>query len=126
MNVNEKRLTIRDVVDELHLTVLVGDEFLTAPVEHVLASDLMSDVLAFSRPRFLLVTGLSNVQSVVTANISEAVCVLYTMGKRPDAQAQARANLFEIPLLASDEDTYSICCQLFQMGFSCKSGRFGK
>jgi predicted transcriptional regulator len=124
--VNQKHLTLRDVIETLDLTVLVGDEFLSSPVEHVLASDLMSDVLAFSKPRFLLVTGLSNIQSVVTANISEAVCVLYTMGKRPDESTQDRATAFEIPLLASEEDTYSICCQLHDLGFSCKSSRTGK
>jgi len=119
-------LTIQNVVDELGLTVLAGEEHLSRPVKHVLASDLMSDVLAFSEPGFMMVTGLSNAQSVVTANISEAVGVLYTMGKRPDELALSRAASFEIPLLASEEDTFSVCCGLYRMGFSCKSRRCGE
>ena len=119
-------LTIRNVVDELGLTVLAGEEHLSRPVEHVLASDLMSDVLAFSEPGFMMVTGLSNAQSVVTANISEAICVLYTMGKRPDELAMSRATSFEIPLLASNEDTFSVCCGLYRMGLFSRSRRCGE
>jgi len=119
----QKLLSIRDIVDGCSLKVLVGKEFLSRPVKGIIASDLMSDVLAYSSSESLLVTALPNIQSVVTANIADAVCVLYTRGKRPDQMTLQRAALFEIPLLSSTEDTFTVCCWLSNLGFSCKTPR---
>ena len=47
-------------------------------------SDLMSDVLAFGRSGQVLLTGLTNAQSIRTANIIEAKAVVYVRGKRPN------------------------------------------
>jgi len=119
----QKQLSIRDIVDGCSLEVLVGKEYLSRPVAGIIASDLMSDVLAFSNSESLLVTALPNIQSVVTANIADAVCVLYTRGKRPDQMTLQRAAMFEIPLLSTTEDTFTICCWLSNLGFACKPPR---
>lgn len=119
----QKRLSVRDIVDGCSLEILVGEEHLSRTVTNIIASDLMSDVLAFSSPGSLLVTALPNIQSVVTANIADAVCVLYTRGKTPDQMTLQRAALFEIPLLSTTEDTFTVCCWLSNLGFACKPPR---
>ena len=48
------------------------------------AADLMSEVLAFCGHGPLLVTGLTNVQSVHTAEVVDAQAILYVNGKRSD------------------------------------------
>ena len=119
----QKQLSIRDIVDGCSVEVLVGEEFLSRPVAGIIASDLMSDVLAYSSSESLLVTALPNIQSVVTANIADAVCVLYTRGKKPDQMTLQKAAMFEIPLLSSTEDTFTVCCWLSSLGFPCASPR---
>jgi len=46
----------------------------------------MSEVLAFCGHGPLLVTGLTNLQSVHTAEVVDAQAILYVNDKRPDAQ----------------------------------------
>jgi len=113
---DNKPMTLLEIARELSLSVLSGHEFLSREVGSVIASDLMSDVLAFSVPDALLVTALANVQSVVTANISDALGILYTRGKRPEPSAMEMAEKFELPLLGTGEDTFVVCGKMFAMG----------
>jgi len=109
-------LTLLDVSKKLSLTVFAGRDGLSKEVSRAIASDLMSDVLAFSVPDALLVTALANVQSVVTANISDALAILYTRGKKPEEAAMAMAENLEIPLLGTGRDTFSVCAMLCALG----------
>ncbi len=60
-----------------------------APVDHaidiaiVVASDGMSEILAFHRPHALMLTGLTNIQSVRTAMVADVAAIIYVRGKRP-------------------------------------------
>jgi predicted transcriptional regulator len=80
------------------------------------AADLMSEVLAFSGHGSLLVTGLTNLQSVHTAEVIDARAVLYVNGKRPDAQVLAVARLRDLPLLSTDLTLYEACGRLHRAG----------
>ena len=65
-------MTLREIMDLLQAEVVSGHEHLDIEIDFAGGSDLMSDVLAFGKPGLLLLTGLSNVQSVRTANIIDA------------------------------------------------------
>jgi predicted transcriptional regulator len=108
--------TLSDIVARCSLDVLAGRENLARPVSAAFASDLMSDVLAFSTADVLLVTGLTNRQTVVTAEISDALGILYTRGKRPDPESLERAAGNGMPILSTDLDTFTICGLLYEMG----------
>lgn len=55
-------MTARDVQKILGARVLVGEEFLDREITSACASDMMSDVLAFSKDHSVLITGLCNPQ----------------------------------------------------------------
>jgi predicted transcriptional regulator len=76
----------------------------------------MSDVLAFSKPGILLLTGLSNAQSIRTANFIEAKAIIYVRGKRPDAQGIEMAKALGIPVLSTKYMMYKTCGILFDSG----------
>ncbi|HUM02638.1 MAG TPA: transcriptional regulator [Thermoanaerobaculia bacterium] len=73
------------------------------------AADLMSEVLAFCGHGALLVTGLTNVQSVQTAEVVDVHAILYVNGKRPDAQVLALARARGLPLLSTHLTLYEAC-----------------
>lgn len=80
------------------------------------AADLMSEVLAFCGHGPLLVTGLTNVQSVHTAEVVDARAILYVNGKRPDAPVLALALSRGLPLLSTPLDMYEACGRLHRAG----------
>ena len=51
-------MTVKDVMDVLGARVLTGEEYLDREVRSACGSDMMSDVLAFSKDHSILLTGL--------------------------------------------------------------------
>jgi predicted transcriptional regulator len=82
----------------------------------VLASDMMSDVLAFAEPGALLVTGLTNSQSVRTADIADVTAIVYIRGKRPDDATVALARQLSIPVLVTEIGMVAACGILSSAG----------
>ena len=100
----------------LQAEVVCGQEWLDAEAESACGADLMSDVLAFTKERTLLLTGLTNVQVIRTAEMSDLVAVLFVRGKRPGPDVVEMAAAKSIPLLLVDCSMYEACGILFSMG----------
>lgn len=100
----------------LDCQVLVGEGQLGEEVRVGCGSDLMSDVLAFIKPNALLLTGLTNIQSVRTAEIAEVKAIVYVRGKLPDKEAVALAKEQGIVLLATRLPMYESCGRLYARG----------
>jgi predicted transcriptional regulator len=115
-------MTLREIMDLLQAEVVSGHEHLDIEIDFAGGSDLMSDVLAFGKPGLLLLTGLSNVQSVRTANIIDAKAVVYVRGKKPDAAGIELAREVGIPLLSTKYMMYTACGLLYKQGVPGVSG----
>ena len=101
----------------LDCDVIYGDELLdTTEVDSCFAADLMSDVLRFSRAGSLLVTGLSSLQSVHTADIADLTAVLFIHDKRPLGGVVDVARQKKIPLLTTRRFMFEACGLLFDHG----------
>ena len=94
----QKTLSLAEVRELLAAEVLSGDD-LAVRVEQVGAADLMSDVLALSKPGMLLMTGLLSSQVIRTAHISDLCAVVFVRGKKPGAEILALAGKLGIPVL---------------------------
>ncbi|MBD3315408.1 MAG: hypothetical protein GF344_06445 [Chitinivibrionales bacterium] len=105
--------TLRDITSALECTVHhYTDDFDTAPLTTVCASDLMSDVLALVDEGILLITSLASDQALRTADIVGARAVLLVNGKRVHQSMVELAEEFGIALMATKHDTYRVCAQL--------------
>ena len=116
----ETKLKLLEMVAVLEGRVVAGKKNLDLDISEICAADLMSDVLAFTTTGAVLITGLANVQSVITAHVAEVVAVVYVRGKKPDADAVRLADQKGIPLLASPLSMFEACGRLFGKGL--KSG----
>ena len=74
-------MTIGEIVDAVQGEVMCGEDRMFEVVEYAFASDLMSDVLTIKIDNFLLVTGLANVQSIRTAEMSDVRYIIFVRGK---------------------------------------------
>lgn len=92
------------------------DEARNVNVEAVVASDAMSEILASDHHGALMLTGLTNIQSVRTAVVADAKAIVYVRGKRPVENVLKLAREKGIPVLFTDLGMYECCGILYQAG----------
>jgi anti-sigma regulatory factor (Ser/Thr protein kinase) len=100
------------IKEALSASVIEGGEKLGIQVDHIYASDLMSDVLAFGEPNSLLLTGLATQQAVISAHMAEFAGVVFIRGKCPKDGAEKYARDNDLVVLCTDLDMYDACVRV--------------
>ncbi|WP_371414834.1 DRTGG domain-containing protein [Caloramator sp. E03] len=77
-------MKLKDIAELLNAEVLCGHEKLDYDVGYAFGCDLMSDVLSLVNKDTILLTGLTNIQAVRTAEMMDIKCIVYVRGKSPD------------------------------------------
>jgi predicted transcriptional regulator len=85
-------------------------------IDVVVASDGMSEILAFHRPHALMLTGLTNIQSVRTAVVADVDAIVYVRGKRPSDGVLQLAREKRIPVLCTPLGMFDCCGILHRAG----------
>jgi predicted transcriptional regulator len=108
------------------IQILLNAEFISGEtaqnldIKYAKASDLMSDVLAFSKPyserNTLLITGLTNKQVVRTCEIAGVGAIMFVRGKSPTEETIELAQQCNIPLLATKLKMFEACGILYTKG----------
>jgi predicted transcriptional regulator len=119
-------LTLKEICRVTDCEVITGKGDLSRDCQQVCAADLMSDVLAFAAPGGILLTGLRNVQSVITSHVAEVRAIVYVRGKRPDDEAVRLAEQKGIPLLTTPLSMFEACGRLYEKGMTSGSQIGGK
>jgi len=109
-------MKLSEIREILQCEVLAGEEDLQVEVHQVVASDGMSEILAFAKSGELMITGLTNIQSIRTADIAGVSAVLYCRGKRPDKKVIEFAKQKRIPVLITQMVMFDICGILYNKG----------
>ncbi len=109
-------MTLQEIRDLLKCEVLAGEDDLQVDVQQVVASDGMSEILAFAKSKELMITGLTNIQSIRTADIAGVSAVIYCRGKRPDKKVIDFARQKRIPVLVTNMVMFDICGILYNKG----------
>ena len=97
-------------------TIAGFEEMLDLEIGICFAADLMSEVLAFCSPGALLITGLTNIQSVHTANVADLRAIVFVNDKRPDRAVVDLARDRKIPLLSTKLTMFAACGVLYNQG----------
>ncbi|MBN2408154.1 MAG: hypothetical protein JXE07_00330 [Candidatus Aminicenantes bacterium] len=109
-------MTLAEIRDILECEVLTDGDDLSVRVHQVVASDGMSEILAFARSGELMITGLTNIQSIRTADIAGVSAVVYCRGKRPDKKVIEFAKQKKIPVMVTKMVMFDICGILYNKG----------
>jgi predicted transcriptional regulator len=105
-----------DVQRILNARVLAGHDGLQRVVETACGADLMSDVLAFTKEKTLLLTGLTNIQAIRTAEVADLVAIVFVRGKCPPDNVIELAGEMDIPILVTELPLFQSCGLLYQAG----------
>lgn len=85
-------------------------------IQNACGADLMSDVLAFSNEKTLLLTGLTNPQVVRTAEMIGIKVIVFVRGKEPQNETVALANQLDIFLYSTEKPLFEACGLLYKYG----------
>ncbi|HSV31220.1 MAG TPA: DRTGG domain-containing protein [Atribacteraceae bacterium] len=109
-------MNLREIQMILEADVLVGDQWLDREPSSVCGSDLLSDVLAFTKEKSLLLTGLTNPQVIRTAEMSDLIGIVFVRGKKPETATVELAGIKKIPILTTRLPMYEACGRLYRHG----------
>lgn len=105
-----------------HVAAIIDGRVVASPgstglvVEFAFASDLMSDVLTTDVHNLLLITGLTNLQTIRTAEMADIFGIVLVRGKKATAEMKSLANEHGIVLIETDWSMFRVCSVLSDCG----------
>jgi predicted transcriptional regulator len=117
-------LTLMEVQKILNAEALFGQDMMHKKVSSACGSDLMSDVLAFVKEETLLLTGLTNIHVIRTAELLDVTAIVFVRGKYPTQDIIDMAVERSIVLFSTDDTLFTACGKLYQAGLSGGEGKF--
>jgi len=108
-------MTLDEMIAAVEGQLLVEPSF-PVDLETACASDLMSDVLIFTKPNMVLITGLTNPQAVRTADMAEAPVVVFARGKYPPPETVSLAQEMGIAVVLSPYTMFETAGKLYEAG----------
>ncbi len=109
-------MTLRKAAALTDGEIICGEAYLDRIVSLGFASDLMSDVLTLLDDNILLITGLCNIQSVRTAEMSDIKQILFVRNKKPTKDMVSLAKEQDITLMVTPYSMFKTSGILYQAG----------
>jgi predicted transcriptional regulator len=109
-------MRLGEIVKMLGLEILTDKEGLEEEIAGGYASDLLSDVMAHSAKGSLWVTLQTHQNIVAVAALKELGGIVLVNGRRPDAEAMAKAHQEKVAILTTPLAAFEVAGQLYQAG----------
>jgi serine kinase of HPr protein (carbohydrate metabolism regulator) len=109
-------MTIRDISKKIEGQILCCEERSSLNVEFAFSSDLMSDVLTIEKENMVLITGLTNLQTVRTSEMSDISCIVIARDKKVNNEIVSLAKENNIVLIQSPFSVFRISGELYKAG----------
>lgn len=109
-------MQIKEIANTLNATILTPELDTSGEVKNAFTSDLMSDVLTRDYDKTVLITGLSSLQAIRTAEISDINHIIIARGKEVTEDIVDLAVESEIVLLKCRYSLFRISGLLYKAG----------
>lgn len=97
-------------------TLVSSIERKKTPIFHAFSSDLMSDVLTVDAEHTVLITGLANLQTIRTAEMSDINCIIIARNKKATDEMVDLANQSNIVIIETVFSVFRVSGLLYQNG----------
>ena len=111
-------MTLKDIVEKLEMRVETAEKGLQKEVTGGYVSDLLSDVMAQSKPGDLWVTLQAHPNIIAVATLKDLAGIVIVQGRKLEEETLKKAQQEDIPILVSDLQAFEIVGRLYQMGIS--------
>ena len=109
-------MKLEEISSILNGTVVCGGDKIHREVTHAFASDLMSDVLTINCNNLLLITGLANMQTIRTAEMSDIECILFVRKKTVTPEMKNLADELGMTLITCPMTMFKASGLLYMAG----------
>lgn len=109
-------MTIKEIAEIIDGKVICCEEKLSTYVEYAFSSDLMSDVLTVEKENLVLITGLANLQTIRTSEMSDITCIIFARDKRIGEEMVSLAKENNMILVKSPHSVFHISGELYKAG----------
>ena len=109
-------MKVKEIVELLDARLVCGEHLADHAIDVAFASDLMSDVLTLKNDNVLLITGLANVQTIRTAEMSDITCIIFARNKRVSDEMIELARDNDIVVVECRYTVFKTCGLLYQAG----------
>jgi len=109
-------MKLSEIKEILEAEVLTGEYDPDEEIKIGCSSDLMSDILAFGKPGSILLTSLTNIQAINTANIADIRVVCFVQSKIPDRNVINLAINNNITVFTTKLTMFVSCGKLYKNG----------
>jgi predicted transcriptional regulator len=111
-------MKLSEIQKVLDAEVLCGDDHLYKDVLSCFACDLISEMLLYVTHNTLVITSLTNIHVVHTAQVMDAVAVVFVGGKKPDPVVIMNSEMSNIPLFTTKHLIFECCGRLYANGLT--------
>lgn len=111
-------MTLREIVEKLHLEVKTGSGKLNNEVKGGYVSDLLSDVMANSQEGNIWVTLQVHQNIVAVASLKGLSGIVLVNGRVPEEETIKKAETEGIPILVSELPAFEVVGRLHRLGIS--------
>jgi len=110
-------MTIKEITEIVDGRVICCEENLSGyTIEYAFSSDLMSDVLTIEKENLVLITGLANLQTIRTSEMSDINCIIFARDKKIGAEMVSLAKENQMILVESPHSVFHISGELYKAG----------
>ncbi len=109
-------MKLREMLSLINGEILTGEDRVDEDVEFAFSSDLMSDVLTIKIDNFILITGLANIQSIRTAEMSDVQYILFVRGKKITEEMLELAKDNDVVVMKTDYSLFKTSGILYGAG----------
>jgi predicted transcriptional regulator len=109
-------MKIEEVIKLIDASIICGEEHLNGVIDKAFSSDLMSDILTIDTDNLLIITGLSNLQLIRTAEMVDVQYIVIVRNKRATSEMIKLARENKIVVLETAYSLFRTSGILFNAG----------
>lgn len=108
-------MKISELAEQLNLRVVSGTGGLDREITGGYISDLLSDVIGNAKEGNLWITLQSHHNIIAVASLKDLSGVIVVKGNNPAAETIKKSNEENIPVLSTEEDTFTIAGAVYDL-----------
>lgn len=108
-------MQVKDLIGQLNLKVLGGEQGLSKKISGAYTSDLLSDVMGNIMDGQVWITLQTHLNVMAIASLRDASAVILVNNHQPAPDMLEKANEEGIPVLSTSEATFEISGKLYQI-----------
>ncbi len=108
-------MKLKNIINELNIEVLSGQDQLDGEVKGAYTSDLLSDVIANSKADDLWITMQKHQNIIAVAKLKDLTGIILVNDREPDQETIKKAKDESFPLLATKLSAFEISGKLYTL-----------